>query len=197
MATSRIKTSSIVQGFPKSRSLLAGAGASYSSSYESIATVTVGAGGQSSISFTSIPGTYSHLQIRALFKTSVADRSIRITFNSDTATNYSFHGIGGDGSTVSLNAYGTQAYGVVGSAPNSTTYPGIFVTDILDYANTSKYKTTRSSGGADMNIASANSSYAQFWSSNWRSTSAITTITLVPSSGSFSQYSSFALYGIK
>ena len=43
-----------------------GAAAGGGTSYESIATVTVGAGGSSSISFTSIPSTYKHLQIRAI-----------------------------------------------------------------------------------------------------------------------------------
>jgi hypothetical protein len=174
--------------------MLAGNDASYPGSYESIQTVTVGAGGASSVSFTSIPSTYTHLQVRAVLMTSVADRSIRVNFNSDTASNYTFHNIQSDGASVSVNNYTAQAYGIIGSAPNSTTFPGIFVADILDYADGNKFKTSRSLIGADNN---GGTGYAQLWSSLWRSTSTISTITCVPSSGNFNQYTTFALYGIK
>jgi hypothetical protein len=194
VAISRFSDSSIQDAFPKYNSLWDGRSAV--GSMEALGSVTLNAA-QSSITFSNIPNTYTDLQIRASFTTSVADRSIRVTFNSDTATNYSFHNIQGDGSTTGVNATATVAYGIIGAAPNSTTFPGIFITDILGYADTNKFKTTRSLAGADMNVASANSSYIQLWSSNWRSTSAITTINIIPSSGNFSQYSTFALYGIK
>ena len=68
---------------------------------------------------------------------------------------------------------------------------GTFIVDILDYANTNKYKTMRALDGFDAN----GSGYAVLWSGNWRSTSAVSTITIT--GGTFAQYSSFALYGIK
>ena len=191
MAISRLSDSSIQDAFPKYNSLWDGRSAV--GSMDPLGAITLTAA-QSSITFSSIPSTYSHLQIRAFFTTSVTDRSIRIIFNSDSGGNYSFHGIGGDGALSQINAYASQTYGIVGSAPNSTTYGGVFVTDVLDYANTNKFKTSRSFSGADMNAANG---YIQLWSTNWRSLSAITSINLVPSSGNFSQYSSFALYGIK
>ncbi len=194
MAISRLSDSSIQDGFPKYTSLWDGRSAV--GSMDALGSVTLNAA-QSSITFSNIPSTYTHLQIRASFTTSVADRSVRVRFNSDTATNYSFHNMQADGSTTGVNAVADVAYGIIGTAPNSTTYPGTFIADVLDYTNTNKYKTTRSLVGADMNVASANSSYIQLWSSNWRSTSAITTINILPSSGNFSQYSTFALYGIK
>jgi hypothetical protein len=67
------------------------------------------------------------------------------------------------------------------------------VIDILDYANTNKYKTTRSFSGADNN----GSGFVQFMSGLWMNTAAITSITILPNSDNFAQYSSFALYGIK
>jgi hypothetical protein len=67
--------------------------------------------------------------------------------------------------------------------------------DILDYKDTNKYKTTRAISGAERG---ATPSYVFIPSSNWRSTSAITSIKLFPESGaSFVQYSNFQLYGIK
>lgn len=172
------------------------------SSYESIATVTVGAGGQSTISFTSISSTYKHLQIRGILRGtgSVADyNTTTLTFNSDTAANYSIHGLQGTGS--SAGAYGTANTsnidcGTLTGNSNTANAFGVTVIDILDYASTSKYKTVRSLTGQD-----SNNTYGivQFLSGSWRSTSAITSITLKASSGTpnFNQYSQFALYGIK
>jgi hypothetical protein len=77
---------------------------------------------------------------------------------------------------------------------NANIYGGHIV-DILDYANTNKYKTTRFIGGVETNASSQ--SYSNFGSGNWRNTNAITSIVLFPQSGTFAQYSSYALYGIK
>jgi hypothetical protein len=69
-----------------------------------------------------------------------------------------------------------------------------YVIDILDYANTNKNKTIRSLAGSDAN----GSGTIWFGSIAWLSTSAITSLSFNIESGSnFTQYSSFALYGIK
>ncbi len=140
--------------------------------YESIATVTVGSGGASNIEFTSIPSTYSHLQIRAIAKASGSNFNPKMQFNNDTGTNYSWHYIYGDGSTATAGAGATQAF-IYNSiiSTNASMYNG-FVIDILDYANTNKYKTTRELSGQDRN----GSGEIALWSGNWRSTSAITSI---------------------
>ena len=160
-------------------------------SYDSIQTVTVGSGGQSSITFNSIPATYTHLQIRGISRgAQVATNFMR--FNGDTSSNYSSHYMFGDGSAVnsgSLN--GDKMYAFF-----STTVSGFFggaIIDILDYANTNKYKTIRSLSGGDEN----SSGYAEFLSGSWRNTNAITSITLVTGTGNIAEYSRFALYGIK
>ena len=160
--------------------------------YDSIATVTVGAGGSSTITFSSIASTYTHLQIRAINLSSSTDSNIQMTFNSDTANNYSTHYIYGDGTTVGASATANRAF-VVPNTMANTTNPLVFITDILEYKNTNINKTIRSIGGTDRN----GSGYANFYSGNWRSTAAISTITLTASAGQFNQYSSFALYGIK
>jgi len=160
-------------------------------SYESISTVTVGSGGSTTISFSSIPATYKHLQIRAIAKASGTNFNPKMQFNGDTSSNYSWHYIYGDGSTAVAGAGATQAF-IYNSiiSTNASMYNG-FVIDILDYSNTSKYKTTRELSGQDRN----GSGEIALWSGNWRSTSAITSIAF--SNGTFDQYSSFALYGIK
>ena len=164
--------------------------AASTTSYESIATVTVGAGGSSSISFSSIPSTYKHLQIRMLsIGNGSASSSGTLSFNSDTtSTNYYTHYIIGNGSTVSVDRnQGNFTPFTVGTSSS----PAAGVIDILDYANTNKNKTVRELNGYDAN----GSGRMNFVSVLWNNTAAISTITMTFST--FQQYSSFALYGIK
>jgi hypothetical protein len=176
--------------------------------FESIATVSVGSGGTATISFTSIPSTYKHLQVRALMQGGGAAGGVALitTFNSDTAANYSAHQLYGDGSTVTAAgdantsrltwapAGGFQSYG---SADGASIFSAHII-DILDYANTSKYKTLRAIHGRDKNGAGR----VMLESGNWRNTAAVSTITFTTvdsslASQNFSQYTSFALYGLK
>ena len=162
--------------------------------YESIQTVTVGSGGQATVSFTSIPATYKHLQIRYLAADSRTGTPYSygyLTFNSDSGANYSEHALYGDGSTIGSGAgvSNTKIPNIIGDA----THFGAGVIDILDYANTNKYKTLRSLSGSDEN----GSGIMNVGSGSWRNTAAITTITITPLTANIRQYSSFALYGIK
>lgn len=166
------------------------------SNYESIATVTL-SGSQSSITFSSIPSTYNHLQIRAIARSdrgSWVDQA-RFTFNSDTGSNYAYHYVQGE-SSVSAYGASSQTFGnnnnvVAGGSAGGNIF-GSFVMDILDYKSTSKYKTVRSLGGIDADSISGISTLA---SSLWMNTSAINTINIY-GIGNFQQYSTFALYGI-
>jgi hypothetical protein len=172
--------------------------------YESIATVTVGGGGQSTITFSSIPATYSHLQIRGIARDSRAtyvNSNLIITFNGDTGANYSWHNLQGNGGATAGRAGANQnsiRSNVLASAGAPTGAFAGYVTDILDYANTNKNKTLRSLGGVDTNGAvMGEGGFIELLSGNWRSTSAITSITLAADTPNLLQYSSFALYGIK
>jgi hypothetical protein len=178
-------------------SLSSGVAAS-TNSYESISTVTVGSGGTSEINFTSIPATYTHLQIRLLGRTTSASTELRVKFNDDTTTaNYFWHELYGTGTAVGATSQ------TAGGTPLRTMYwgglgggAGIFgvgVMDILDYANTNKNKVLRMLSGYDAN----GSGYLHLDSGLWISTNAITKITLYPPSTTLTEYSSFALYGIK
>ena len=183
---------------------LFGTGAAASTnSYESIATVTVGAGGSSSISFTSIPSTYKHLQIRGIARTTQTTNAgndgtyLSLQFNSDTGANYVTHQLLGDGASASANGF-TGLNGIYYQRfSNANAGSNIFggsVLDILDYANTNKTKVTRNLAGFDNNGGGR----IYLSSGLWNNTAAITSITLTPEpTASFSQYSSFALYGVK
>ena len=162
--------------------------------FQSIATTVVGAGGQSTITFSSIPSTYKHLQVRGFAKSVTSDATASFTFNGDTAANYSFHGTGGQGSTMasyaSTSASSMKAFGY----NRGMGYDGgvVMIIDIFDYADANKYKTIRSLWG----MSSGGSGEAQLVSGNWRSTSSVTSMTFTPSSGTFGQYTHFALYGV-
>jgi len=177
-------------------------------SYESIQTVTVGSGGQASISFTSIPSTYKHLQIRGFLQSDRNNYPIEnalMTFNGDTGSNYSAHYIYAGvtaGTQQIITGSTTSATNIILNDVAGATAGGQFgasVIDILDYANTNKYKTIKYLAGNDINNLVLNySGQIAFGSGNWRNTNAITNISIsVQSSTGFTQYSSFALYGIK
>lgn len=169
-------------------------------SYESIASVTVGAGGAANVEFTSIPSTYQHLQVRITSRDSrstLVTNNLFVYINGDTGTNYSYHLITGDGSSISADNGATTDLMVAGTdaaAGATSSIMGVSIFDILDYANTNKYKTTRTLTGIDNN----GSGVIRLWSGNWRNTNAITSLKFyASSSATLQQYSSFALYGIK
>lgn len=171
--------------------------------YESIATVTVGAGGAANIEFSSIVGTYKHLQIRGIAFPSTGAQDLLIRFNSDTGANYSYHGIYGNGGTATAYSGTSTTFmqSVVGAGnATKTSCFAVAVVDILDYANTNKYKTIRILHGLDTNNTGAvdvNQGVVGMDSGSWRNTAAVSTIRLYPYAGNFAQYSSFALYGVK
>ena len=170
-------------------------------SYESIQTFTVGSGGTASISFTSIPSTYSHLQLRLLTRTNRADTNdfMTIRFNGDSGSNYAYHSLYGNGASAGANDTGTSTgtpwSGVTAGGNATASMFGAAVVDVLDYSATTKYKTTRLLSGTDQNGINGR---IYFMSNLWQNTAAITTVTIIPTHGTlFSEYSSFALYGIR
>ena len=168
-------------------------------SYESIMSTTVGAGGTSTITFSSIPSTYKHLQIRIISRESLGSNfgGMYMQFNSDTGSNYAWHRVWGDGASTfaGASASTTAQLGAIIATTNGTA--SVFsasIIDVLDYTNTNKNKTMRSLTGLDYN----GSGYVGLHSGLWMNTSAITSITINPdTSQNWQQYSSFALYGIK
>ena len=178
-----------------------GAAAS-TSSYESIASAT-GTGSAGNIVFNSIPGTYSALQIRANARDTYNDGSsilldLQMQFNGDTGSNYTKHFLTGNGSSASASGGTSRTTMEVAALPSATAttsmMSGVLI-NIQDYASTTKYKTVRSFSGMDGNAA--NTQYVVTLRSNlWLSTSAITSITLIPATA-FTTSTTFALYGIK
>lgn len=167
--------------------------------FQSIETVTVGVGGVSSVDFTSIVSTYTHLQIRAIFKetfnTGTSVDNLNVRFNSDSTASYIRHALIGNGTTAYAEGYTGQTSGAIAITPRnpSGSYYGAMVLDILDYRNTNKTKTLRCLNGVDL----SGSGDIRFSSVLWNKTEAITSMSFTGDSSGFQQYSSFALYGIK
>jgi hypothetical protein len=173
---------------------------SSTTAYESIATVTVGSGGAADVTFSSIPSTYTHLQIRILVKTAFANNQdgLNVQYNGATGSSYNYHYLGGNGSATYAGAGGASAQTFMQSVSiagnNNANVFGAIILDVLDYANTNKYKVQRAIGGTDSNGAGV----VEMWSGLYIATTAISSIKLYSFNGSnINQYSSFALYGIK
>jgi hypothetical protein len=161
------------------------------SSYESIATYNPVTG--SSVTFSSIAGTYKSLQLRILGFALTANY-FGLQFNGDTGANYTRHAIIGNGATVTAFGNTGRTYCQISSGsanPSITNGYGIIV-DLVDYASSTKNKTVRASSGLDAN----GSGEMSLWSHLWVNTNAITSITVL-TDGTYSTGNSIALYGIK
>jgi hypothetical protein len=174
------------------------AAASTGNSYESIATTAL-TSTTASVTFNSIPGTYKHLQIRyfARFDLTSDTGSPSFRFNGDTGNNYTFHQIYATASAAGGGGSASQSQNAAGQIASDNVSANVFgsgTIDILDYASTVKYKTMKSFGGWDSN----GNGLFNFRSGVWQNSAAITSINIFPTaSGSWKQYSHFALYGIK
>lgn len=165
--------------------------------YESIATTTL-TGNSTNFTLSSIPGTYTHLQLRCFLIAGHGDNDIYLRFNGDTGNNYSWHTLFGDSSTAQADATTSASKSYLARNWNTGSIGAVAIVDILDYANTNKYKTTRTLVGFDDNTAHTGYRDLGLYSGNWRNTAAITSITIDVESGySLGQYTSVALYGIK
>lgn len=166
--------------------------------FELIGTVLVTAT-TSSVTFTGIPQTYKHLQLRVVGRTDRASSydGAKIRFNGGTSIDYAFSQLTGNGTAV--NAYRDAAalywYLGLGSFEAATSASGAFgvaICDILDAFNTSKNKTMRSLSGS----ISVPSILLQ--SGLWVDTSAISSIAIQPDTGTnWAIGSRFSLYGVR
>jgi hypothetical protein len=158
-------------------------------SYDSIATVTAGSGA-TVLSFTSIPSTYKHLQIR-LSGGNSAGQNYTMTFNSDTGSNYVTHRLSATGTGVSAGITGpsSTSINIAGNAGLLPASPSII--DILDYTSTVKNKTIRAISGWDNN----GSGYIDYNSGLWFATPVA--ITRIDLNQAWATGSTASLYGIK
>jgi hypothetical protein len=187
--------------FPLGIFSAAGAGGGVAlSDYELIETSIVSGSSTSSVVFSglgSYSSTYKHFQLRLTVRTDRPinqDDSIRIRYNSDTGSNYSFHGLRGYSGSVSSFAGTSVDYGYLNDYTAASGTPAnnftAFVIDILDPYSTSKFKTGRTLTG------SSNLAHVMLSSHLWRSTSSVTSLQLY-SGSNFVAGTRMSLYGVK
>lgn len=170
-----------------------------SSVFESIATISV-TSTSTVLTFSSIPTTYQHLQLRVYARTDYASngRNGTMWFNQDSGgtTNYTDQYVFTNGASVfgsnDLNASNAYIPNLIGGTNTSDSY-GNNVIYFMDYANTNKYKTVWGHMG-EFNT------FTGIRGTVWESTSAITRIDMGIESGGAAGYvpgTIMALYGIK
>ena len=168
--------------------------------YDCIATTTLGSA-QSSFTFSSISGSFTDLRIIIQARSTAAGNgreSFRIRLNGDTGSNYSATYILGNGSAASSSRSSSQTYALAmfQESNSSSTKYGMNTLDIMNYSNTTTYKTGLTRSSYNLLGSTEDSSAAHVFL--WRSTSAITSIEFsTDASGGLSSGSTFTLYGIK
>jgi hypothetical protein len=154
--------------------------------------IVVGSGGASSAVFSSIPNTFTDLQLLCSTRNSTsATQDLKLTFNGSSSSYNEIYLIG----TGSGTGSGSQTYAQVGITPGSSVTASTFTNTsiyIPNYAG-SNYK---SISNDDVMENNATLGYQWLSANLWSNTAAITSITLIPASGNFVQYSTFYLYGI-
>lgn len=178
----------------------AGAGG-VAGTYELIESQILGSS-QASITFSSLgtySSTYKHLQIRAVARSTRASTNpeiLGIRFNADSGSNYSYHQLYGTGSSVVSDAFTSQTSLYALRATGASVAANVFnagVVDILDPYSTTKNTTTRSAQGG---VETTN--LVLLTSGAWYNTNSITSLELVPATGSsIVAGSRFSLYGIR
>jgi len=154
--------------------------------YVALATSTLGTAA-SSVTFSSIPGTYTDLVLVCNFINTIGQTDHGVRFNGDTASNYSRTQLYGTGSAAGSNRGSNETsmnfLGYIGTSW------GVSIMQIMNYSNTTTYKTalSRANGASNQVIAAAGL---------WRNTSAITSLDIIASAGTFAVGSTFSLYGI-
>jgi hypothetical protein len=162
-------------------------------SFESIATVS-GTGSSATVTFSSIPSTYSILQIRCNWF-STASNNPYMRFNGDTAGNYSWTHLYGEGAgATALQNNSTSAAFIYWGLSGDSNTPNSAIIDINNYASTSKTKVAKIFAGQDYVSAGEIAHWAGVWNN---SSTAINSISLTTGVGNISATSTFALFGIK
>jgi hypothetical protein len=162
--------------------------------YSSIFSVTLGSGFGTYI-IGNIPQNYTHLQLRVMSRnagSSVANSYLN--FNYDGGNNYSFHWLAGNGSTPSSNnvvgGTGMWTYDAPGTSTTTNCW-NVGITDILDYTNTSKFKTIRTLSGYD----ASGSGIVDVYSGVWNSFAPVSSISFI-TAGNFLTGTTIGIYGI-
>ena len=160
---------------------------------EPIATTLVGSGGSATVTFSNIPNTYKHLQIRGIARTATSTQDF-IVYKPNGNNISVRHFLAGDGASASTGASTSVFdFGSIPSSSSTANVFGTYILDILDYT-ANKNKTLRQLNGSDFN----GSGNINFVSGLYIDTTPMNSLTIATyNSTNFAQYSRFSLFGIK
>lgn len=163
--------------------------------YETVATTTLTTA-TASVTFSSIPGTYTDLILVPVFTpTASGGIDVYLTFNGDTTSGlYSkTHIAGYASSTGSVRFTGQNRIATYWQVGPGNTVPAQINYSIMNYSNSTTNKTVLARSGAFQGSAEEVNAFVGLW----RNTNAITSLSLTTSSSTFASGSVFSLYGIK
>lgn len=159
--------------------------------YIALANYEVTGSTKASVTFASIPNTYRDLVLVCSIKMTVG-KTLGITINSDTGSNYSAFWMRANGSTASSTTFTASQYRFMGESDNvSTSNFDLSLTNFLDYSATNKHKTI-------LTRNNQTGSFVEAIAGRWANTNAITSLLIqaVGGGSDFAIGSTFALYGI-
>jgi len=153
--------------------------------YDCIATTTLSSAA-ATVTFSSISASFTDLVlvVNGTWSGTNNFQAITLVFNSDTGANYSRTVLQGDGSSASSSRESTGNWGIIASDQSNS------ILHIMNYSNTTTYKTVVSRGSSAGYIVRAVVGL-------WRSTSAINSVEVKTASNNFNSGTSLTLYGIK
>jgi len=158
-----------------------------------------GTGSSGTITFSSIPQNYKHLQVRLDARVSGANLATSMRVNNDSSNLYARHALFGTGASVSAAGSASQTsiswIDFVTGSNSAANIEGVGILDIHDYSSTTKTKTIRLFGGYDTNNGS-DGGLITLQSGLYNSTSAVTRLDFLVASGNWTTTTSFALYGM-
>jgi len=164
--------------------------------YTLISTQTVGAGGAASVTFSSIPQTYTDLVVKISARSARSAQQVDnlfMTFNS-TTSGYTYRNLSGNGSSAASASYSSRYISLSLDAAGSTANTFSNIETYIPNYTSANYKSISTDGVSENNASGAQ---MDLNATLWSNTAAITQIDIQPEVSTFVQYSTFSLYGIK
>jgi hypothetical protein len=165
--------------------------------YTLISSVTVGSGGAANITFSSIPSTYTDLNILVSARSADAVflRAVNLRFNNDSSSVYSYKEL--YAFNTSTGSYGTTTDSIfTGQIPGTSGTSDTFANQSIYIPSYTSSSNKSVSIDSAPEINSSTNYQLDLMAGLWANTSTITSVALIPGSGNFAQYSTAYLYGI-
>ncbi len=167
--------------------------------YEKIASVTVGSGGAADIEFTSIPATFDDLVVKHSLRSNQSQvyEVLRVRLNGNTGGNYNIRNIRGNGASVISQSLSNQTYFEFEMTNGNTATASTFGNGEF-YIPNYRGSTNKSISSESVSETNGTTAYQAMDAGLWTQTAAITSILMYTQSGqNWLEHSTAVLYGIK